>query len=97
MTKEAGERSFDELASLLASGDISRLEALKWLGAALLGGALAFTPKAAEAARGLFCFDTQNIPHEFCSSSRKVCEEELRTYFNPTDPAVSERCYHRKG
>src|SRR5215208_4658126 len=37
MTKEAGELSFDELASRLASGDISRHEALNWLGAALLG------------------------------------------------------------
>jgi hypothetical protein len=49
MTREAGERSFDELAIGLASGRVSRREALKWLGAALLGGALAFTPKVAEA------------------------------------------------
>jgi hypothetical protein len=50
VTKEARERSFDELAIGLANGRVSRREALKWLGAALLGGALAFTPKVAEAA-----------------------------------------------
>jgi len=94
----ARDSSLDELASGLASGDISRLEALKWLGAALLGGAaLAFTPKVAEAARGSFCFDTQNLQPEFCSSSRKTCEEALRTYNNPPDPATSTRCYHLKG
>jgi hypothetical protein len=98
MAPEARERSFDQLATGLASGDISRREALKWMGAALLGGAaLAFTPKRAEAARGTFCFDTQNLQPEFCSSSRKTCEEALRTYDDPTDPAVSDRCYHLKG
>ena len=50
MTKEAGERSFDELASGLASGSLSRGKALRLMGAALLGGAFAFTPKVAEAA-----------------------------------------------
>jgi hypothetical protein len=49
MTKAARERSFDELGSGLASGEVSRREALKWLGAALLGGVLAFRPEAAEA------------------------------------------------
>jgi len=49
MTEEARERSFDALARGLASGNVSRREVLKWLGAALLGGALAFTPKEAEA------------------------------------------------
>ena len=50
MTEETRERSFDALARGLASGDVSRRDALRWLGAALLGGALAFTPKVAEAA-----------------------------------------------
>jgi hypothetical protein len=50
MSPEARERSFDELASGLASGTLSRGKALRLLGAALLGGALAFTPKVAEAA-----------------------------------------------
>ena len=52
MSREARGRSFDELATGLASGDMSRREVLRWLGAALLGGALAFTPKVAEAAGG---------------------------------------------
>jgi hypothetical protein len=50
MTKEAGERSFDELASGLASGDVSRGKALKLMGAALVGGLLASIPGMAGAA-----------------------------------------------
>ena len=47
MTKEAGERSFDELARALASGAISRRKALKLMGTALLGGTLASIPGVA--------------------------------------------------
>src|SRR5215208_973392 len=50
MAPEARERSFDALATGLASGSISRGRALKLMGAALLGGALSFIPKVAEAA-----------------------------------------------
>jgi hypothetical protein len=41
MSPEARERSFDELARGLASGDMSRRRALKLMGAALVGGTLA--------------------------------------------------------
>ena len=41
MSPEARERSFDELASGLASGSISRGRALRLMGAALVGGTLA--------------------------------------------------------
>ena len=41
MTEETRESSFDELARGMASGILSRGKALRWLGAALLGGALA--------------------------------------------------------
>jgi hypothetical protein len=41
MSPQARERSFDELARGLASGSISRRRALRLMGAALLGGALA--------------------------------------------------------
>ena len=50
MSQDTTNRSFDELASGLASGTLSRGKALRLMGAALLGGALAFTPKVAEAA-----------------------------------------------
>jgi hypothetical protein len=50
VSQETTNRSFDELASGLASGSISRGRALRLMGAALLGGALSFTPKVAEAA-----------------------------------------------
>jgi hypothetical protein len=50
MSPEARERSFDELATGLASGSLSRGRALRLMGAALVGGLLAFTPKVAEAA-----------------------------------------------
>jgi hypothetical protein len=41
MSQETTNRSFDELASGLASGSISRGKALKLMGAALVGGTLA--------------------------------------------------------
>ena len=41
MSPEARERSFDELARGLASGNVTRGKALKLLGAALVGGTLA--------------------------------------------------------
>ena len=41
------EYSFDELALGLASGTISRRKALKWMGGALLGGALVSIPSLA--------------------------------------------------
>jgi hypothetical protein len=41
MSPEARERSFDELASGLASGTLSRRRALRLMGAALVGGTLA--------------------------------------------------------
>jgi hypothetical protein len=52
MTKEARERCFDELASGLASGTLARGKALRLMGAALVGGTLAFFPGVAWAARG---------------------------------------------
>src|SRR5215207_2206366 len=50
---EAGEAtSFDELAKGLASGTLSRRKALRLMGAALVGGALASVPGVAWAAKG---------------------------------------------
>ena len=47
MSPEARERSFDELARGLANGSISRAKALRLMGAALVGGALASIPRVA--------------------------------------------------
>jgi hypothetical protein len=47
MSPEARERSFDELARGLANGSVSRRKALRLMGAALVGGALASIPGAA--------------------------------------------------
>jgi hypothetical protein len=38
------EQRFDELARTLASGQLSRSQAIRWVGAALVGGALASIP-----------------------------------------------------
>ena len=48
--ERTGASSFDELAVGLSSGTLSRGKALKLMGAALVGGALASTPSIAEAA-----------------------------------------------
>jgi hypothetical protein len=52
MSKEAAERSFDELARGLANGTLSRRRALRMLSGALFGVMLASVPGVAWAARG---------------------------------------------
>jgi Stigma-specific protein, Stig1 len=47
MNEEPRERSFDELAKGLASGEVSRGKALRLMGAALVGGALVAIPGVA--------------------------------------------------
>lgn len=49
MSPEARERSFDALARELASGSLSRRKALRLMGAALVGSALASVPGVASA------------------------------------------------
>ena len=51
MSEETRERSFDELAKGLAAGTVSRGKALRLMGAALVGGALASVPGVAWAAK----------------------------------------------
>jgi hypothetical protein len=72
-----GEPSFDELARGLAEGTVSRRKALRLVGAALVGGALASLPGAAWAARGgnsacaKYCstvFTEGTTAHEECVS-----------------------------
>jgi hypothetical protein len=50
VSQETTNRTFDELASGLASGTLSRGKALRLMGAALFGGALASIPGVALAA-----------------------------------------------
>jgi hypothetical protein len=52
VSQETSNRSFDELARGLASGTLSRGKAIRLMGAALLGGALASFPGTAWAAKG---------------------------------------------
>jgi hypothetical protein len=47
MTDDRRESSFDELAKGLASGEVSRGKAIRWMGGALLGAALASVPGVA--------------------------------------------------
>ena len=49
MFPEARDRSFDELASGLASRILSRGKALRLMGAAVVGGVLASVPRVAAA------------------------------------------------
>jgi hypothetical protein len=66
VSQQTSNQSFDELASGLASGTLSRGKALRLMAAALLGGALSFTPKVAEA-------EAIHPPHK-CNSAG-VCTE----------------------
>jgi hypothetical protein len=90
MSPEARERSFDELASGLASGTLSRGKALRLMGAALVGGLLAFTPKVAEAAPASWCYQV-NASFFTCNQtwSKKECEA-MRESADP--PALGTKC-----
>jgi hypothetical protein len=88
MTREAGERSFDELASGLASGTLSRGKALRLLGAALVGGALAFTPKVAEALHK--CDSTEDCRSGICCDG--TCCGVLTGEGGPGCFPASKRC-----
>src|SRR5215208_4203185 len=63
MSPEARERSFDALATGLASGSISRGKALKLMGAALVGGALGSLGIGEAAA-------------DLCKRNGKVCKKD---------------------
>jgi hypothetical protein len=77
VSQEATNRTFDELASGLASGTLSRGKALKLMGAALLGGTLASVVGIGEAAadrggckrNGKHCKRGTQCCSGFCSSS----------------------------
>jgi hypothetical protein len=90
MARQTTESSFDELTRGLANGGVSRREALKWLGAALLGGALAFTPKVAEAAPSTWCYQVNpSFFHCDITWSKKECEA-ARESADP--PALGTKC-----
>ena len=94
MSPEARERSFDDLARGLASGEVSRGKALRLMGAALVGGALA-------SLGGVALADDECKPtgkkcrknHQCCSgtcgaSSRTCCLPE----FNPAGGIPFSSC-----
>ena len=94
MARDKGASSFDALAIGLGSGRVSRREALKWLGAALLGSALAFTPKVAEAKPHCWCYQRANggfcscpSPGERPQLAHRECER-----VRASDPSATTRC-----
>jgi hypothetical protein len=74
MSPEARERTFDELARGLASGNVTRGKALKLVGAALVGGALASIPGIAWAKpnkpEGAKCNHNHQCASEQCVEGR---------------------------
>ena len=70
MTEETRESSFDELAKGLASGEVSRRKALRMMGAALFGSALASIPGVALAAKG----GGGNPAHGACPAGTTNCQ-----------------------
>jgi hypothetical protein len=79
MSEETRERSFDALARGLSSGTLSRRKALRLMGAALFGGALASIPGVASArprctSRFPVTCGTKCCPEEAsCVRGRCVC------------------------
>jgi Stigma-specific protein, Stig1 len=69
MARETRESSLDELAKGLASGTVSRGKALRWMGAALIGGALAAVPGVAWAAPA----EAKPVDQGNCPTARVKC------------------------
>jgi hypothetical protein len=89
MSEETRERSFDELAKGLASGTLSRGKALRLMGAALVGGALASLPGAAWASH-------KGTPHGGGGGGgggggKSSCAKYCKTLFGG-DTASQEEC-----
>ena len=63
MTEPTGEHSLDELARGLASGSLSRGKALRLIGGALLGAALAAVPGVARADDRCSSYSATWAPH----------------------------------
>jgi hypothetical protein len=80
MNKEHRASSFDELTKGLARGTVSRRKALKLMGAALFGGALASFPGAAWAAKG-----------GGGGGGKSSCAKYCKSLF-PGDTAAQETC-----
>ena len=79
MSRETRESSFDELARGLASGNLTRGKALRLMGAALVGGALASFPGTAWAAKG------------GGGGGKSSCAKYCNTLY-PGDTAAQETC-----
>jgi hypothetical protein len=92
MGEEMRERSFDELAKGLASGTLSRGKALRLMGAALVGGALASLPGAGWASH-------KGTPHggggggggSGGGGGKSSCAKYCKTLFGG-DTAAQEEC-----
>jgi hypothetical protein len=69
------EGSLDELAKGLASGTLSRRKALRMLGAALVGGALASFPGVAWAAKPAGCPSGKKCGKNCCPDTTFVCSQ----------------------
>jgi hypothetical protein len=78
MSQATSNRSFDELTKGLASGTLSRRRALRLMGAALVGGTMAYFPGAAWAAKG-------------GGGGRSACAHYCQSLF-PGDDAAQGRC-----
>src|SRR3712207_2670249 len=79
MPERTRERSFDELAKGLAAGSVSRRKAIRLMGAALVGGALASFPGAAWAAK------------KGGGGGKSACAKYCKTLFEG-DTAAQEEC-----
>jgi hypothetical protein len=90
MSPEARERSFDELARGLASGDMSRRRALRLMGAALVGGTLASLGIGEAAADPPGC--KRNGKH--CKRDTQCCSEKCveDVCGSPSPPTCTRIC-----
>ena len=69
------EPSFDALAKGLANGTVSRGKALRWMGSALVGAALASVPGVAWAAKPAPCPSGNKCGKNCCPDTTFVCSQ----------------------
>src|SRR5215208_487064 len=88
MTPEARERAFDDLATQMASGSISRGKALRLMGAALLGGTL-----GSLGIRGASADEGDQGENEECKAAGRKCNKDKQCCSgNCTDDGTCAAC-----
>jgi hypothetical protein len=93
-TQEEGEHTLDNLSRMLADESVSRARALRLLGAALVGGLLAYIPGGAKAAPVDCTIDPsfpQQCGRQCCTAVQVCCGIGGNAYCCPSDATCCQK------